>query len=442
LPIEGLETSGRWVPEAVETARRRAGFPESGFAKSGAAKGWELASDYAMVPDEASAYLATSPKLVEQNPWLLKVPPETVVNDIDKSTVTGDLGFSHLIDELRNATNPASGLPPELLLKYESLPKVSVPQAVQRVSDINAWRAAQKAEADAAKANNAATVLHKEYPDKGFRWVELKAPDEEAAFAAGHRAALDPATGDMRGSARAALEDALKYEGDTMRHCVGGYCPDVLEGRSRIFSLRDAKGQPHVTIETAPNQSQVSDPSKYVRFSDLTPEQVPLFNEYVRAGEDPLEYFSKLKTEWLFNPESGVMEKASRVRPPESIIQIKGKSNLAPNAEYLPFVQDFVKSGKWSDVGDLRNAGLHDLESSMTLAGPVGEKVGMYPGDVKRALQAAGAPRYLSVEDAIQLLKPAEGYASGGLVNPSTSGYNPARVTALADALSAELFPQ
>ena len=43
---------------------------------------------------------------------------------------------------------------------------------------------------------------------------------------------------------------------------------------------------------------------------------------------------------------------------PSRIVQIKGKQNRAPNPEYLPFVQDFVKSGQWSDVGDLRNAGL------------------------------------------------------------------------------------
>jgi len=43
------------------------------------------------------------------------------------------------------------------------------------------------------------------------------------------------------------------------------------------------------------------------------------------------------------------------------IKQIKGKQNRAPNPEYLPFVQDFVKSGKWSDVGDLQNSGLLDI---------------------------------------------------------------------------------
>ena len=40
------------------------------------------------------------------------------------------------------------------------------------------------------------------------------------------------------------------------------------------------------------------------------------------------------------------------------IVQIKGKGNAKPIDEYLPFVQDFVRSGKWSDVGDLQNSGL------------------------------------------------------------------------------------
>jgi hypothetical protein len=40
------------------------------------------------------------------------------------------------------------------------------------------------------------------------------------------------------------------------------------------------------------------------------------------------------------------------------IIQIKGKGNRAPKEEYLPFVQDFVKNGNWSQINDVRNAGL------------------------------------------------------------------------------------
>ena len=38
------------------------------------------------------------------------------------------------------------------------------------------------------------------------------------------------------------------------------------------------------------------------------------------------------------------------------IKQIKGKGNAKPKKDYIPFVQDFVKSGNWSDVGDIKNA--------------------------------------------------------------------------------------
>ncbi|MCS4088737.1 PcfJ domain-containing protein [Rhizobium sp. BK176] len=42
---------------------------------------------------------------------------------------------------------------------------------------------------------------------------------------------------------------ALKTEGAQMGHCVGGYWNRVKGGDTRIVSLRDADGQPHVTIE-------------------------------------------------------------------------------------------------------------------------------------------------------------------------------------------------
>lgn len=226
--------------------------------------------------------------------------PDTLAHSLNRGSGAEGLGFNHLIDELGNAINPESGLPAHLQFPSERLGKVSVPQAVERVSQINAWRAAQKAEADMLRANNAATVLHKEYPENnplGLSWKELKALDDTP-------------------EGRQALADALKYEGDTMGHCVGGYCDEVLSGKSRIFSLRDTKGEPHVTVEVAPEGRAV--------------------NAWVPEGEEP----SALP----------------------SIVQIKGKQNRAPNPEYLPFVQDFVRNspfGKgWSNVGDLQNTRL------------------------------------------------------------------------------------
>jgi len=41
-----------------------------------------------------------------------------------------------------------------------------------------------------------------------------------------------------------------------------------------------------------------------------------------------------------------------------SIVQIKGKQNAKPKEDYLPYVQDFVRSGEWSDVGDFKNTDL------------------------------------------------------------------------------------
>lgn len=42
---------------------------------------------------------------------------------------------------------------------------------------------------------------------------------------------------------------ALLREGRLMGHCVGSYFPTIQAGHARIFSLRDERNQPHVTIE-------------------------------------------------------------------------------------------------------------------------------------------------------------------------------------------------
>ena len=54
-------------------------------------------------------------------------------------------------------------------------------------------------------------------------------------------------------------EDA-KAEGYHMGHCVGSYCEDIEQGKSIIFSIRDAKNEPHVTFEVQP--TKFSDPQK------------------------------------------------------------------------------------------------------------------------------------------------------------------------------------
>lgn len=43
--------------------------------------------------------------------------------------------------------------------------------------------------------------------------------------------------------------EELEAEGDAMGHCVGGYDQEVANGSTAIYSLRDPKNQPHVTVE-------------------------------------------------------------------------------------------------------------------------------------------------------------------------------------------------
>jgi len=399
-----LHTTPDWIPDG-ELSRRLAdgmvrtpvlGGPGSRMGKTKLAQDWEDLTDQGLdqyvVRDAPSGHRAA-------NPWMEKVDQNTPFYALPKG-LEESLGFSHLIDELSNAINPESGLPRHLQFPADRLDKVSVPQAVERVDAINKWRAALKAEADAAKANNAATVLHKEYPHsettpnpKGLKWVEIKPtgnttvpegytvePNSTYLGKTGYQ--LRTPNGDRLGLPQATeeaafaelkdpryvvdkeLQDALKYEGDTMGHCVGGYCEDVASGKSRIYSLRDAKGQPHVTVEVEPYPG--------------TP------------GRDV----------------NGEIE-----TPPNRIVQIKGKGNLKPADEYQPFVQDFVKSGKWSDVGDLQNTGLRRTSDAWNTT------------EMNRIKNAGiDIPEHMTQDeiDAIekQVWAP-EGFAQGGSVSPN-----------------------
>ena len=139
---------------------------------------------------------------------------------------------------------------------------------------------------------------------------------------------------------------ALQYEGDTMGHCVGSYCEDVMGGHTRIFSLRDAEGKPHVTIEVKPEKGVV-----YSQMADLLGEKE--VDRLLESGMSPRQIVDA-------HPELQELRTYK-------INQIKGKGNAKPADKYLPYVQDFVKNpvaGKeWADVGDFRNTDLIDVRA-------------------------------------------------------------------------------
>ena len=90
--------------------------------------------------------------------------------------------------------------------------------------------------------------------------------------------------------------EALDFESEYMGHCVGkgGYDKGVKDGTTQIYSIRDERGEPHVTFE-------------------------------VRDGV---------------------------------IQQCKGKQNKVPIEKYMPAVQAFIKQNKFKLGGDKRNTGL------------------------------------------------------------------------------------
>ena len=396
-PSEGARSGG-------ERARERANkyFPEmrrSQLGKSELAKDWESASDYYLQPRKADFFLSV-PSYKENNPWFSKLDPNTPVYGLEKLD-TGYLGFDHLRDELHTALSDHQGLPRELQLRPESLQRMSVPQAVEHVHKINKWRENNRAESNKKLAFNPATYLHKDYPDSDLAWFEIKASNEaspaipdvrEPRWQVIHtnlpkddfkseaeaqkyldelrqmkeRALAEPGIaphvksifGEMTPQINAYnavvkpgepahdehLRKALKYEGDTMGHCVGnGYHDDVLTGNTRIFSLRNKKtGEPHVTIETSP--------SRYA----------PSHDEVISKMRDSNQDIESMSKEEYENAYKKAFEDIEK-NPPENIIQIKGKGNKKPVDRYIPYVQDFVKSGDWGDVMELENSELHKI---------------------------------------------------------------------------------
>jgi hypothetical protein len=425
---KGLHFAPRpdWFRPAVEEARQNANMPIQNKGVSDVAKGWEDLSDRTVTQASYSEQLpfmdvglgdsaverfkTLSPmervNFVEnyKNEQLQKLGGQFAVENPEASAYsfnTGiparELGFDHMMDEIDNALRPNQGLPEYLQLKPKDLDKMSVAQVAEHVDKINAWRASQKAEVDAARAANAATVEHKAYDvvpgtdipnDQGLRWVEIKTPEVTSPDQLTNPDAISkykqylstaPDNPEVQQSAlqraakiqnESAVEDALKYEGEILQHCVGGYCPDVTEGRSRIFSLRDADGRPHATIETKP----IKETGRRSDIPDDIKEELRARGEAIgRQKADELGFgpyseeaaleekiaIAQLMDDWLY--ENPLVS--------EKIAQIKGLQNKKPNDEYMPFIQDFVKSGDWSEVGDLHNTGLFKVTQGQKLPG-------------------------------------------------------------------------
>jgi hypothetical protein len=436
LPANEIDFHTQWVPEDLALSRMRAGFPTEGLGQSNTAKGWEAITDSYINSAPASEY--TKPltesevrrgfgSVVGDNPWLTKLDPETPVQYIKSAdSIAQDLRLDHIMDVLREDVNSGR-------IRPEQLNKVSMEQAVRRTYEYDQEMAKRMRET--ALKQQEGFPLYKEYPE-GYRWIELTTPEpkipEGSVFEEynGMQRLFGPdgeslsvgATKEeatklyKRQEREKQLEEALQYEGDTMGHCVGGYCPDVLEGRSRIFSLRDAKGEPHVTIEVEPNQNPY--PVSGEAFAMLPQATKAQYGQYVREWRQRNPNVTELTDEHT----AQALREAGVQPQPDRVIQIKGKQNAAPKDTYLPYVQDFVRSGQWSDVGDLRNTGLIRKSDLIDKFSPdeldavgVGEYLTKAEQDdlLLKALNA----RQPGLTDELGLTPPEEGMARGGRVH-------------------------
>jgi hypothetical protein len=379
MPQGEIDFANQFMPEQLAVKRMMAGFDPGDAGVSNAAKGWERITDEMfnvgtagqhtrpLTPTEIrQGYKST----VDDNPWLTKLDPSTpVYYPENMDSMSRDLGFDHILDVLRE--DVTSGR-----IRPEQLSKVSMEQAVRRTAEYDQELAAKMNAERAAKRDG--LPVYKEYPE-GYRWVELNRPGAFASEseAMGHSVrGYEPPHGHPDWVAGSGDRGSLGYG-------HGGW-EAIKSGKAKVYSLVGPKGEPHVTVEVAS--------------TGMTPEQRQykigfLADQLQKEGKTP----------------EDALRQAEKIYPEErkeAITQIKGKQNQAPNQEYLPFVQDFVKSGQWSGVDDIQNTGLF---SARDVANIMPQGIHMSRGAREQAIERARAanelPNYMTraeYEDMLQ----------------------------------------
>jgi hypothetical protein len=413
--------------------REVTGYVPEGVAKSPLAKHYETMTDEAITPTPAKHYqsIQALPKMQRpagtmDAPWMSKLDPETPIFSLNRDADFNKFGFDHIMDVLRE--DLATGR-----IRPEQMNKISMEQAVRRTHEYDEALKAKMLNARIAEQANA--NVFKEYPE-GYKWVQLDKPGQfnlESDIMGHSVRGYEPPKGHPDYS------DISGDSGyDTYGH--GGY-EAIKSGDAKIYSLRDPKGMSHVTIEVAKAPLRTwDDVTKAVGKEKAA----ALHKEFYDIGADRTDNTEAAMAMFLKN---------KGVQPVESITQIKGKQNAAPNEEYLPFVQDFVRSNEYSDVGDLSNTGLRDIKANPNDLLPAhaekyGLKVPRYLTEEERKdlydhwyeeSNLFGRPSTSKIPESLLKYKPpAEGMAEGGGAFKKISFYGGGGITTSGGTFSPE----
>lgn len=350
-PIRKLADQGilhfnpEWASDA-NIARESAlgkGQPAARMGQTRMGQNWEDLTDNSVMvtsPDDIKL-----PSTRRDNPWLDKLSPNEPVYHMDANK-PDDLGLEHLTDEVYNSLVNGELSPQQL-----NSGSFSVDAAVRHVHNKNeqARKAAEAMQAEELKQNllNSST---KEYPN-GYRWVELGDTKDPKAL------------------------EACKKIGKS-----GGWCTqdDWAAGEygsngGKLHVLIDPEGRPHAQVQVG--KPELDDDLVNNLFEEMGPSAMAKWEEQV----DGANLNQSEVLQWLAqnhdDPKArSVAQRLSKEYddPTPQITQIKPMANswdsqmlkdrLAKDPEYrntiTPMLQDFVKSGQWSDVGDLENTGL------------------------------------------------------------------------------------
>jgi hypothetical protein len=372
----------------VKHKRALVGKPEEGIAKTDLGKEWEYKVDSTFTPKKSADI-----KEILNNPMgfvdpavadrrrasLLRVEhdlpihneqdlealklinqiPDENVYTIDVSSLTNRLGLNHVSDVLYEDLQTGR-------LRPEQLNQMSIEKAIRRTAEYDAQKAREMEKAHATSVEG--MPVPKQYDD-GFKWVELKHPEDKTKTAA-----------------------ALKSEGQMMGHCVGSYCPQVESGHTKIYSLRGPDNKSHVTIEVT-KRNHLND------WLDANKEEIqkdPLLKQmaYYDPDEKYPGMYSQEEVEQAYIADITKMLRAKGAPVHEAkhtwmdIEQIKGKQNKRPDEKYQKYVSDFIQSNptghEIADIHELQNTNLHDVQS-MIAEGILPKRVHMHP-DVDKAL--------------------------------------------------------